>query len=70
MSSTKRSASALADDLIWGVAGKNGIAAELGIPESKAYYLISQGKIPIRKWGHRTIIASRKQLQRLSSEGT
>ena len=55
----------LADDVIWGVNGKNGIAAELGIKPAQAYYLIARGVIPVRRLGHRTLVASRKQLQRL-----
>ena len=39
---------AIADDIIWGVAGKSVIAAELDIPEAKAYYLIARGVIPVR----------------------
>jgi hypothetical protein len=53
----------LGDDLIWGVKGKDGIAAFLGIPERKAYYLVSRGKIPVRKLGPKTILASRSELQ-------
>jgi hypothetical protein len=55
---------AIADDIIWGVAGKSGIAAELDIPEAKAYYLIARGAIPVRRLGHRTITASRRELHR------
>jgi hypothetical protein len=55
----------LADDLLWGVDGPDGIAAELGIPVRRAYYLIGIGKIPVRKIGHRTIAASRAELRRL-----
>jgi hypothetical protein len=53
----------LADDLIWGVKGENGIAAELGITERHAYYLIAKGIIPTRKLGPKTIIASRSVLR-------
>ncbi len=55
----------LAADLIWGVDGEHGIAAELNIKPEKAYYLIAKGVIPVRKHGHRTITASRKELRRL-----
>ena len=55
----------LSGDLIWGVGGVNGLAAELGIPPQRAYYLIPQGKLPVAKLGHRTLVASRKQLRRL-----
>jgi hypothetical protein len=56
----------LADDLIWGIGGERGIAAELGIPAARGYYLIGRGKIPVHKIGHRTTVASRKQLRRLT----
>jgi len=54
----------LAEDLVWGVAGENGIAAELGLKPIQAYYLIKLGKIPVRRFGHRTIVASRRELRR------
>ena len=53
----------LKDDLIWGVDGPDGIAAFLGLPERKCYYLISRGKIPVTKVGRRTIVASRTRLR-------
>ena len=56
---------ALADDLIWGVEGENGITAEIGRTPAQTYYLISKNKLPVKKLGHRTIIASRKELRRL-----
>jgi hypothetical protein len=55
----------LADDIIWGVDGENGIAAFLGIDTRKAYYLIDRGKIPAQKLGRKTITASRSQLRRI-----
>jgi hypothetical protein len=55
----------LADDLIWGVDGPDGIAAFLGIHPRRCYYLIDRQAIPVRKIGHRTIIASRSELRRL-----
>jgi hypothetical protein len=60
----------IADDIVWGVDGEDGIAAELGIPKERAYYLIAQGRIPVTRLGHRTIIASRKQLRRLTDTET
>lgn len=54
----------LGDDLIWGVDGEDGIAAELKIPPAKAYYLIKKKVIPVRRHGHRTISASRSELRR------
>jgi hypothetical protein len=53
----------LAEDLIWGVDGPNGIAAELGIPLRKAYHPISKGAIPVRKLGAKTIVASKSALR-------
>jgi hypothetical protein len=54
----------IADDLLWGVDGENGIAAELGIKPAQAYRLISEGKLPVKRIGHRTIVASRRELRR------
>lgn len=51
----------LAGDLLWGVPS---IAAELGIPLSRAYYLIARGAISVRKHTHKTITASRRELRR------
>jgi hypothetical protein len=56
----------LADDLVWGIGGKHGIAAEIGRTPQQVYYLIARGKLPVAKLGHRTIVASRKQLRRLT----
>lgn len=68
---TRKKEPAIADDVIWGVDGDNGIAAALGIPVPKAYYLIARGKIPVRRLGHRTITASRRELHRwLAGEAT
>lgn len=53
----------LADDTIWGVGGKNGIAAAIGRTPQQTYYLIARGRLPVKKIGHRTIIASREQLR-------
>jgi hypothetical protein len=53
----------LADDLIWGIRGKRGIAAELGLPPGRVYYLVSRGAIPVRKLGHKSIVASRSELR-------
>jgi hypothetical protein len=50
-------------DLIWGVKGKQGIAAELGIPERRAYHLIHKNLIPHRKLGPKTIVAFRSALK-------
>jgi len=37
----------LADDILWGVDGPNGIAAFLGISARRCYYLIESGAIPV-----------------------
>jgi hypothetical protein len=55
----------LADDLIWGVGGPDGIAAYLGIDVRKARYLIDRGEIPVQRKGHRTIVGSRSELRRV-----
>jgi hypothetical protein len=54
-----------ADDLIWGA---KAIADELGIPLTRVYYLIRTKRIPFKKLGPKTIIASRRQLQRALSQ--
>jgi hypothetical protein len=53
----------LADDLIWGVKGPKGIAAEIGTTERHARYLIDKGIIPTGKAGHKTIFAFRSELR-------
>jgi hypothetical protein len=60
----------LADDLIWGVDGPNGIAAYLGIKPRKAYYLIAKGVIPVDRKGHRTLTARRSRLDATFAGGT
>jgi len=61
MPRTKIAEPTLGDDLIWGM---DSIAAEIGLPLTRAYYLAATGKLPIRKVGHRTVVASREQLRR------
>lgn len=51
----------LADDLLWGVDGKDGMAAFLNIKPSRAY---GRGVIPVKKHSHRIITASRSKLRR------
>jgi hypothetical protein len=63
MSSSEKSPS-LAADIIWGVSGEHGIAAEIGVTPAKAYHLIELGVIPVLRHGHRTISASRSELRR------
>jgi hypothetical protein len=60
----------IADDWIWGVTGESGLAAFIGRTPQQTYYLISRGKLPVTKLGHRTIIASRKRLRRLPESTT
>jgi hypothetical protein len=55
----------LADDLLWGVDGIDGIAAFLNIPPGRAYYLIDRGVLPVKKHSHRIITARRSELRRL-----
>lgn len=54
----------LADDLLWGVDGQDGIAAFLKLPVRRAYYLIEHGGIPVRKHSHKIISASKSVLRR------
>jgi hypothetical protein len=63
MSNKNLSLKSLADDLVWGVDGPNGIAAEIGCTREQTYYLIKQGRLPVKKIGYRTIVASREQLR-------
>jgi hypothetical protein len=63
MSPSEKS-STLSADIIWGVAGPHGIAAEIGVTPSKAYRLIEKGHIPVLRHGHRTLSASRSELRR------
>jgi hypothetical protein len=63
MSSKNISPESAAYDLLWGVPN---IAKEIGRSTAQTYYLIAQGRIPVAKLGHRTVIASRKQLRRLA----
>jgi hypothetical protein len=49
------------DDLLWGAAA---IAEFLGISVDRVYYLIRTKRLPIAKLGRRSIVASKKKLQR------
>jgi hypothetical protein len=51
-----------AGDIVWGVDGPSGIAAAIGRTPQQTYYLISKGKLPVRKHGHKTYSASRSRL--------
>jgi len=62
---------AISDDLIWGIKGDDGIAAVMGISVRRVRYLIEKGepKLPVRKFGKRTIVASRRELRRYLAQG-
>jgi hypothetical protein len=49
------------EDLLWGA---QAIADFLGISIDRVYYLIRTKRLPIAKLGRKTIVASRKKLQR------
>jgi hypothetical protein len=52
------------DDLLWGASR---CAAYLQIPLSKFYYLFNASMLPgVRKIGHKTIVASKRKLDRLA----
>jgi hypothetical protein len=51
-----------ANDIIWGVEGRHGIAAVIKRTTAQTYYLIRKKKLPVRKHGHRTYSASRRRL--------
>jgi hypothetical protein len=57
----KNNQTALSDDLLWGAAS---IGAFLGIPVGRVYYLIKTGQLPVARLGRKTIIGSKKKLQR------
>jgi hypothetical protein len=54
----------LASDLLWGVDGKNGIAAFLNLTPRQVYYLIERKILPVKKHGHRTITGRKSELRR------
>jgi hypothetical protein len=49
------------DDLLWGA---QAIADFLGVSVDRVYYLIRTKQLPIAKLGRKTVVASRKKLQR------
>lgn len=49
------------DDLLWGA---QQIAEFLGVSTNRVYYLVKEKKLPFSKLGRKTLIASRKKLQR------
>jgi len=50
----------LADDLLWGVPA---IAAYIGQETRAVHYLIAKGVLPVRRLGHRTLVASKQELR-------
>jgi hypothetical protein len=48
-------------DLLWGASA---IAEFLGVSVDRVYYLIRTKQLPIAKLGRKTVVASRKKLQR------
>jgi hypothetical protein len=58
----------LADDLVWGA---EAIGAVLGINRERVYYLIKTkdtSKIPVSRINDRTLVASRRKLQKWAAE--
>jgi excisionase family DNA binding protein len=53
------------DDLLWGA---QAIADYLGVSTDRVYYLIKTKRLPIAKLGRKTVVASRKKLQRALSD--
>ena len=64
MSNESNKQATIGDDLLFGA---DAIAAELNLSVPQIYNLIRAKRIPINKLGHKTIIASRKQLRRVLS---
>lgn len=55
----------VADDILWGVLGDDGIAAFIGKSAAETYYLISIGALEgVKKLSHRTIVGSKRALRR------
>jgi excisionase family DNA binding protein len=57
----KEKQAAPSDDLLWGA---REVADFLGVSTDRVYYLIRTKRLPIAKLGRKTIVASRKKLQR------
>jgi hypothetical protein len=53
------------DDLLWGA---QAIADFLGVSVDRVYYQIRMKRLPIAKLGRKTVVASRKKLQRAISD--
>jgi Helix-turn-helix domain len=61
----KEKHAAPSDDLLWGA---RSIADYLGVSIDRVYYLIRTKQLPIAKLGRKTVVASRKKLQRALSD--
>ena len=61
----KEKQAAPGDDLLWGA---QAIADYLGVSIDRVYYLIKTKHLPIAKLGRKTVVASRKKLQRAISD--
>jgi Helix-turn-helix domain len=61
MSDIEKEKAAPGDDLLWGA---QAVADFLGVSVDRVYYLIRTKRLPISKLGAKTIVASRKKLQR------
>jgi hypothetical protein len=57
----KEKQDAPANDLLWGA---RSVADFLGVSVDRVYYLIKVRRLPIAKLGRKTVVASRKRLQR------
>jgi hypothetical protein len=55
----------LHDDLVWGCSA---IGRVLGVDRTKVYYLIKTNAIPVSRINKRTIVASRRKLQKWAAE--
>jgi hypothetical protein len=61
----------LADDILWGVSGPNGIAAFLKKPPSEIYYLIRIGALRgVKRHTHRIVTGSKSELRRQFTSDT
>jgi excisionase family DNA binding protein len=58
---TKAPDEKLGDDLLWGA---QAIADYLGVNRAAVYHMIRTKRLPIAKLGTKTIVASKKRLQR------
>jgi excisionase family DNA binding protein len=61
MSDIEKEKPAPGDDLLWGA---QAIADYLGVSTDRVYYLIKTKRLPIAKLGRKTVVASRRKLQR------